>query len=1123
MKTSLPLALLASSLLGFSPLRAEVEPLRVLPLGDSLTAGYTVPVHMSGYRDVLQAMLVDAGYNIDFLGSQYEQFNSLIPDPHHEGHSGWRIDEIHTHIGGWLNAIQTPDVILLLIGTNDIHQSYQVATAPQRLENLVASIATARPQSKILLANLLIRTDDAAKNAQHSHFNTFVPGIVAHQVSLGRQVYFVDLHSLVTPAGMSSDGLHPNQIGYDDMAAGWFDRIVTLVSPSSVPPTIESVTVHDFTHVAVTFSKPVSDDAAAPVHFHLSGGIAIHAAALEPNFKRTVILTTATLAQNTEYLLTVNGIVDRTPDAHPLAPNSTALFATETIANGGFETVFSAWNFLGNANVANFAPYLTTEGSHVAVFNWGNSTPNGVVSQTFTTIPGHWYTLQFDAGVYSAVSKPQHLHVSLTGSAPLLAHTMAIAGQKGGVTIWSPATFTFAADSTSTLLQFHDVSSTTGSIDLLLDNVRVTPRPTHTLSVASAPISAVNITATPADIHGQTGGTTNFSRTYDQGINVTLTAPPSVSGAPFLKWQRGGIDFSTNTSVSVALDDDESLLAVYSANAPLISAQPQDLTATIGGIAQFSVTAGGAGPLSYAWYFNGVPIAGAQSSTYSIANTQPAHAGVYSVAVSNPGGTTVSQDATLAVIGGGTIANASFENDFSTWSAFGNVNPANFAPYESTDGSTAAVFNWGESAPNGTLIQRFTTTPGLTYSLRFDVGAFGYNTKVQRLTVTVLGSAPLLTHTVSVFSPGGGNTRWSTAELSFTADTAITEIAFQDTSPTTQSIDLLLDNVRISPDDTRTLSVASSPIAVSITISPSDQNGASSGTTPLSRTYDEGAMVDLSAPSSAPGHLFQKWQRNGVDFSSSSSISLTLNSDESLTAIYTSTAPVITAQPDDVTVALGEPASFSVTATASSMLSYQWKHDGEDIPGATTSTYPISSAGADDAGLYTVVVTSAGQSVTSSSAALTVLLPPEPFTNGSFEESYAGWTASGNQAIANFEPYSSTHGSHVAVFNWGQSAPNGILSQTFETVPGQNYQLQFDLGAFGYNKNTQRLRVVVVGHATQIDQTISIVGLGGGATRWQTHAIEFIADGTSSTITFSDVSTTSNNIDMLLDHVRISP
>jgi len=85
----------------------------------------------------------------------------------------------------------------------------------------------------------------------------------------------------------------------------------------------------------------------------------------------------------------------------------------------------------------------------------------------------------------------------------------------------------------------------------------------------------------------------------------------------------------------------------------------------------------------------------------------------------------------------------------------------------------------------------------------------------------------------------------------------------------------------------------------------------------------------------------------------------------------TVTAPSITTQPAAATVTAGASASFSVTASGSS-LTYQWYKDSAAISGATSATYTISSTSSTDAGTYYVVVSNSAGSVTSSSATLTV-------------------------------------------------------------------------------------------------------------------------------------------------------
>ena len=83
--------------------------------------------------------------------------------------------------------------------------------------------------------------------------------------------------------------------------------------------------------------------------------------------------------------------------------------------------------------------------------------------------------------------------------------------------------------------------------------------------------------------------------------------------------------------------------------------------------------------------------------------------------------------------------------------------------------------------------------------------------------------------------------------------------------------------------------------------------------------------------------------------------------------------PAITGQPANQTVTAPATATFSVTATGTAPLSYQWRKGGVPITGATASSYTTpATTTADNGALFSVVVTNAVSSVTSSNATLTV-------------------------------------------------------------------------------------------------------------------------------------------------------
>ncbi len=86
----------------------------------------------------------------------------------------------------------------------------------------------------------------------------------------------------------------------------------------------------------------------------------------------------------------------------------------------------------------------------------------------------------------------------------------------------------------------------------------------------------------------------------------------------------------------------------------------------------------------------------------------------------------------------------------------------------------------------------------------------------------------------------------------------------------------------------------------------------------------------------------------------------------------TFTVPTIVSQPTSKTVVSGQPATFNVTAAGTRPFSYQWRFNGTNLAGATSSILALSNVQTNQAGDYRVVVTNLAGSVTSSIAVLTV-------------------------------------------------------------------------------------------------------------------------------------------------------
>jgi hypothetical protein len=96
---------------------------------------------------------------------------------------------------------------------------------------------------------------------------------------------------------------------------------------------------------------------------------------------------------------------------------------------------------------------------------------------------------------------------------------------------------------------------------------------------------------------------------------------------------------------------------------------------------------------------------------------------------------------------------------------------------------------------------------------------------------------------------------------------------------------------------------------------------------------------------------------------------------------YKRTPPIIEQQPADVSVTDPDAATFTVVASGTVPLSYQWRRDGATVPGATGATYTLSpTALADNGAQFDVVITNAYGSVVSQPATLTVNPNTQPPT-----------------------------------------------------------------------------------------------------------------------------------------------
>jgi lysophospholipase L1-like esterase len=233
-----------------SSLWAGDAPVRIMPLGDSITAGSTDGPEGNhpfefGYRSGLYRRLKSARRNFLFVGDSPDPFHGKSDDPTHggtvepkldlravgqgahRGYGGWGTVQIQENVAAWI-AADRPDIILLMIGINGIR-----AKSPELLDALVETIYAADQDVKLVVAQITPLKDF---NQDLLDYNFYIDeALVPSYADAGRAITTVDQyrHFLTDPddpksidATRLSNGInHPTNAIYDAMAESWFQAI----------------------------------------------------------------------------------------------------------------------------------------------------------------------------------------------------------------------------------------------------------------------------------------------------------------------------------------------------------------------------------------------------------------------------------------------------------------------------------------------------------------------------------------------------------------------------------------------------------------------------------------------------------------------------------------------------------------------------------------------------------------------------------------------------------------------------------------------------------------------------------------------------------------------------------
>jgi uncharacterized protein YjdB len=242
---------------------------KVIPLGDSKTAGGNNANDQYSWRGILRAKLIENDYSIDYLGSQQQRaYGDIEPyDNDNCGYGGYTIGPdtykwcstcetigIFEHIENWLNTAGDPDIIILSAGINDLlgndadHPANFKATTPQRYRALVNRLLELRPKIKLIVCTVEpVRWDKnwGAKGTGLGMLNDTILAIA--NVYSNDNIFLADLYTDFMNTwdyNYFFDDVHMSQLGATRTASTIFNALVSVMDntiPGQLVSTINVV------------------------------------------------------------------------------------------------------------------------------------------------------------------------------------------------------------------------------------------------------------------------------------------------------------------------------------------------------------------------------------------------------------------------------------------------------------------------------------------------------------------------------------------------------------------------------------------------------------------------------------------------------------------------------------------------------------------------------------------------------------------------------------------------------------------------------------------------------------------------------------------------------------------
>lgn len=391
---------------------------------------------------------------------------------------------------------------------------------------------------------------------------------------------------------------------------------------------------------------------------------------------------------------------------------------------------------------------------------------------------------------------------------------------------------------------------------------------------------------------------------------------------------------------------------------PVITQQPQDQVAPLGEDVKFTATVLGSRPLRYQWQLNGTNILNATNATLILEKLKSNQAGNYSVLVTNVVGTTISTNALLALLPAPSCTETPADliswwpGDANTFDAMGLNNIGVYSPVSYPTGKVSSAFTF--NGINSRIQVTSTTSLNLTNNFSIEMWIKAVNTN------TTYPNLPLLEKRDSVTGGWRGySLSLYNGRLAFGLGAAgvTTNALYISSGPDLR--DGMFHHVAATLNRTATnggvLYVDGVPVLV---FNPT--------------AFTNSLLSSLPLYIGAPTTTFSNSYYSGlIDEPAIYSRALTamevLAIRQAGAAGKCKTPPSIIVQPVNQRVAENSNATFSVAASGSPLLRYQWLRNSQPISGATNLTYVTGVAAT-----YSVRVTNLFGAALSSNAVLTI-------------------------------------------------------------------------------------------------------------------------------------------------------